>query len=172
MNYTDWSASKCAPAMLTALHFQYPKQMQNLMPELNLYFLATCDAIKHLTPQKNLRKAVDGAKQYLSGHITDDEFHRLKWSAEAEAFRMSAAKEPEDFEWLLNMVSGIEQIKNLPIEQAHRILENAAYFVDNAICYPTLSSAPFCRRLCLSEFLCADLLREYVDPLMEDWYNF
>ncbi len=158
--------------MLTALHFQYPKQMELLIPELHKYFLATCKAIEHLTPQKNLRQAVIGAEEHLLGKITDEKLHRLQWRAEADAFRMSDAKEPEDFEWLQNMASGINELENLPIEVAHRKLENAAYFVDNAICYPTLSSAPFSRRLCLSEFLSADLLREHVDPLMEDWYNF
>jgi len=171
MNYQDWSASKNAPAMLTSLHLNYPDQMQSLIPQLHRYFIATCQRIEHLTPQDNLRKAVQGAEQWLAGEISDEALHRLEWNAEASAFRMERAKHPEDFEWLKAMVGKIEALKGLPIKEAHRILTNAAYFVDEAVCYPTISSAPFVQSLCLSEFLSADLLRKYLDPLLEDWWN-
>jgi len=171
MNFRDWSVSTNAPAMLTSLHLNYPDQMQLLIPKLHRYFIATCRTIEHFTPQENLRKAVRGAEKWFAGKITDDEFHRLKWNVEASAFRIENAKHPEDFTWLQLMVSKIDSLNGLPIEEAHRILTKAAFFVDAALCYPTISSAPFVQNLCLSEFLSADLLREYVDPLLDDWLN-
>lgn len=157
--------------MLTRLHLKYPDQMKSHTADLTRYFLATCQTIEHLTPQPNLRNAVQGAKSWLKGEITDDEFSYLKWRAEASAFRMEEAKGPEDFEWLKEMVSKIPTLNTLPIEHAHWKLTKAAYFVDSAICYPGLSSAPFTPRLCLSEFLSADLLRDFVDPKLENWHE-
>ena len=164
MTNEDWKTSTSAPIMLAGLYLQNPKQFENFVPILHRYFLACCRKIEHLTPQKNLRDGVRGAEKWINGEITDEEFRRLEWYAEAEAFAFEGPNTVEEKKELQNLIESVEFFKGTSHKTALYVMKKAAYFVDTAMVYPLINKAPYVESLCTSRFLCADLLREYLHP--------
>ena len=164
MTNEDWETSTSAPIMLTGLYLQDPEHFKSLIPVLHRYFLACCWKIEHLIPQKALRDGLRGAEKWIDGKITDEEFRRLEWSAEAEAFAFENPDTAEEQKELEDLIDSVEFLKDTSYETAHYIMKKAAYFVDTAMVYPTINHAPYVESLCTSRFLCPDLLREYLQP--------
>jgi hypothetical protein len=164
MTKEEWAICDSAPDMLTALNQRNPSHFKTLIPSLHRYFLACCRKIEFLTPQKHLREGVRGAERWIEGLISDFELNRLNWHAEGEAFALDYVKTSEFFEELKNLIDGIEALDDLSFEESRILLKKAAYFTEISMIYPKINHAPFVKSLCTSEFLCADLLREYVQP--------
>ncbi len=150
--------------MLTALHIQNPNYFKTLIPVLHRYFLDCCWRIQHLIPQERLRKGILGAEKWIDGKIDDEELNRLNWFAEAECFAIDYAKTPEDFEEIQKLIDGIEELQDIGFEEAKELLKKAAYFAEISMVYPKINHAPFVKSLCTSQFLCPDLLREFIKP--------
>ena len=167
MTNEEWANSTSAPDMLEALFLQDPEYFETLIPILHRYFLACCWKIQNLIPQKGLRDGLKGAEQWARGEINDDEFRKFDWRAEADCFAIEDAKEPEDLKYLKTLIDSIDEVKNMPFAKARQRLQDAAYFTNSAMCYPELSSAPFDHELCTSQFLCPDILRNFVNPRFE-----
>ena len=102
MTNEDWATSTSAPIMLAGLYLQDPKQFESFVPILHRYFLACCWKIKHLIPQQGLRDGLRGAEQWIENEITDEEFWRLEWVAEAEAFAFENVDSPKEIKELRN----------------------------------------------------------------------
>ena len=168
--------------MLEGLYLQDPENFETLVPTLHQYFLGCCWKIKHLIPQKALRKGLQGAEDWIDGLITDEDFNDLEWSAEAAAFAFEYREDLEGAEYqeyltssehhetvteIKALIASITELEGMPYEQARQLLMDAAYFTDSAMVYPTISPGPFDKVLCTSEFLCADLLRKFIQPTFE-----
>jgi len=164
MTNEKWATSTNAPAMLEALYLQDPAHFTTLIPELHRFFLACCWKIQHLLPQQNLRNGLNGAKKWIDGEISEEDFRELDWHAEAECFALDNTSSPEGFSEIRKIVKGIKELQQLSFAAAHQKLLDAAYFANCAMCYSELNTAPYDHKLCTSEFLCADLLREYIQP--------
>ena len=167
MTNEDWSTSTSAPIMLAGLYLQDPVHFKTLVPTLHRYFLACCWKMKHLIPQKDLRDGLRGAEKWIDGEITDEEFWKLEWYAEAEAFALENVESPEEIEELKALIASVEKLKDVDYDIAHQILKEAAYFTDGAMVYPTLNTAPYDEALCTSRFLCPELLRKHIQPHLQ-----
>jgi len=167
MTNEDWDTATSAPIMLTGLYLQDPDKFKSYIPILHRYFLACCWKIKHLIPQQGLRDGLRGAEQWIEGKITDEEFWRLERSAEAEAFAFENPDIAEEEE-LQTLINSVEFPKGTSYKTAYYIMKKAAYFVDSAMVYPKINHAPYVESICTSHFLCADLLREYLQPRFKD----
>jgi len=168
MKNEEWANSTCAPDMLKALYLNDPTYFEKLVPTLHRYFIACCWKIKHFIPQKHLREGLRGAEKLIDGEITDDEFSKLEWHAEGEAFAIDYAKTPEDINEIKALVESIDELQDMPFEQAKKLLCCAAYFVNTTMVYPGINTAPFVKSLCTSEFLCPDFLRQFLQPPLDE----
>ena len=164
MTSEEWATSDDAPLMLRALFDQQPDFFRTQVPQLHRYLIACCWKHQHLIPQKGLRNGLRGAERWIVGEITNEELYRLNWYAEAEAFAIDYAKTPEELAELRALIESINEIRNLPFEQARKTLLRAAYFAEMAMIYPTFRRLPWTKPLFTSDLLCADLLRECVFP--------
>jgi len=164
MTKKEWELSRSAPEMLTALNLQNPTYFKTLIPILHRYFLASCWKIKHLIPQKHLRNGIKGAEKWINGEIDDTELYRLNWYAEADCFAIDYAETADELEEIQNLINGINELTGIPLKEATQLLKKAAYFAEISMIYPKINHAPFVKSLCTSQFLCADLLREYINP--------
>lgn len=162
MNNEEWATSTSAPKMLSELHDQHPDYFNTLTPILHRYFLACSWKVKHLIPQKSLRDGLRGAEKWIKGQITDQELNRLDWHAEAVCFAFDFAETNEDISQIKDLIDSIDELKGTSFSDAKDLLREAAYFADFAMIYPGLSSAPYDNKLCTSQFLCPDLLRDYL----------
>jgi len=167
MTKEEWNISKSAPEMLMALKIQNPDYFNTLIPTLHRYFLACCWEIKHLIPQKHLRNGIRGAEAWIEGKIDDDELSKLDWHAEAECFMTDYAETQEDHQEIQSLIDGIEELQDMQFEDAKKILKNAAYFAQGSMIYPKINHAPYVKSLCTSQFLCPNLLRDFVSPKFE-----
>jgi hypothetical protein len=164
MTNEEWAASNSAPTMLAALYHQDAAQFKDLKPQLHRYFLACARKIEHLTPQTDLRDGVSGAEKWCKGLISYEELHELDWYAEAAAFAVDYVDTRKEKRELKLMVRGIPELNGVPLKLAKKMVKDAAYFVSSTIFYPNTSFHSFCTSICNSQFLCADLLREYIQP--------
>lgn len=164
MTNEEWATSTDASAMLEGLYRQDPSVFKKLVPVLHRYLLACCWKIKHLIPQQALRDGLVGAEQWAKGEITDEAFNAIEWYAEAEAFALDFAETPDEIEEVKTLVASISRLDGLPFEEAHQLMIRAAYFADSAMVYPSITPGPFCTYLFGSEFLCPDLLRDFIQP--------
>ncbi|NQX94275.1 MAG: hypothetical protein HRT64_05050 [Erythrobacter sp.] len=122
-----------------------------------------------------------GAERWIAGEITTEELYHLDWYAEAEAFLLDYAKDPDELLEIETMIAGVEELQDLPFEEARRLLTKAAYFAEGSMIYPTLRMGTaqkrperaklkperWSDRLFRSEFLCPDLLRSHIWPDFE-----
>ena len=150
--------------MLMALNSINQNYFKTLIPVLHRYFLASCWKIQHLIPQKHLRNGHKGAEKWIDGEIDDAELYRLNWYAEAECFAFDYIDDTEELQEIQTLVNGIDELQDVSFEEGKEILKKAAYFVDSSMVYPKINHAPFVKSLCTSQFLCPDLLREYIKP--------
>lgn len=164
MTNEDWAISTSAPIMLAGLYLQDPVHFKTLAPKLHRYFLSCCWKIKHLIPQKGLREGLRGAEKWIDGEITDTEFWRLEYIAEADAFAFENVESPEEIEELKSLIASVDMLKDVSYDIAHQILMEAAYFTNSAMVYPALNTVPYDERLCTSIFLCPELLRKHIQP--------
>ncbi|MEP3889207.1 MAG: hypothetical protein ABJN69_02000 [Hellea sp.] len=171
MTKEEWETSRSAPDMLTDLHIHNPEYFKSLIPVLHRYFLACCWKIEHLLPQKHLRNGIVGAEKWIKGEIDDDELNRLNWYAEAECFAIDYAKTSDEIEEIQMLINGIEQLQGLPFDDAKNLLKRAAYFAEISMLYPKINHAPFVKSLCTSQFLCPDLLRQFLEPNFHETPN-
>lgn len=73
-------------------------------------------------------------------------------------------KEPEDIDQIKALIGGIEEVRDMPFEQARSRLLDAAYFAEGAMIYPLIKPLAWWDRMFTSEFLCPQLLREHIKP--------
>jgi hypothetical protein len=138
---------------------------------LHRFYLASCRGIWKLLPQEASRRGVELAEQYLAGTISTEELSEYNWYVEGAAFCIDYNTAPEDIDrWVADVraLPGAELRAMLrPPETAQEIeprelLTRAAYFVDFAMIYPSLSPKgppPASYR----PFLSAEVLRQYVE---------
>jgi len=168
MTNEEWATSNSAPAMLEALRTQEPTFFQTLTSTLHRYFIACSWKIKHLIPQKGLRNGLRGTEQWADGLITDEELYKLDWYAEADCFTFDFLDRDYNLKEVKKIIASIEQLKTVNFDEAVALLSDAAYFAEGTLIYPKIQRAPYYKRLFTSQFLCPDLLREFiVKPFVE-----
>lgn len=167
MTYEEWTSSSDAPTMLATLHKMQPHFLRTQVRQIHRFLIACCWKHEHLIPQDGLREGLRGAENWLAGNISDAELNRLNYHAEADAFRIDYAESPEDIAALQSLIEEIEGLRDLPFETARKTLLDAAYFAEGAMIYPLFESLPWVSRLFTSQFLCADLLRTFVNPTVD-----
>ena len=123
--------------------------------------------MKNLIPQEHLRNGLKGTEQWADGEINDDDFRKFDWYAESDCFAIEQAEEPKDLRSLETLIDSIDEVKNMPFTKARQLLQDAAYFINSAMCYPRLNSTPFDHELCTSQFLCPIILRNFIKPHFE-----
>lgn len=137
---------------------------------LHRFYLACCRGIWKLLPQEESRRGVEMAEQWLVGAVSDEELSKYNWHVEGAAFCIDYNTAPADIERWVGEVRGLPaaELRSMlhPPEAADEIeprelLKRAAYFVDYAMIYPSLSPQgppPASYR----PFLSAEVLRRYV----------
>jgi hypothetical protein len=138
---------------------------------LHRYYLASCRAIWKLLPQEASRRGVELAEQFLAGTVSGEEVRSYNRDVEGAAFRIDYGTDPGAIDRWVADVGAIPEVELramlhppeavLEIEP-RELLKRAAYFVDYAMIYPSLSpkgSPPLSYR----HFLSADVLREHVE---------
>lgn len=164
MTEDAWLNSHSASDMLARLHAAQPRFLKSQVREIHRFLIACCWKHQNLIPQDGLRNGLKGAERWLAGEIGDDELHRLNWHAEAEAFLLDYGKGPEDSDRIKALIEGIDEVREMPFEQARSRLLSAAYFAEGAMIYPLVIPLPWWDRMLTSEFLCPQLLREHIKP--------
>ncbi len=164
MTNEEWTSSSNAPKMLSRLHQEQPRFLRTQIRQLHKFLVACCWKHQHLIPQDGLRNGLRGAEKYIAGEIGNAELDRLNYYAEADAFAIDYAKSPEEISELKSLIDGIEELRDLSFDQARALLLKAAYFAEGSMTYPRFDSLPWIDSLFESEFLCPDLLREYLSP--------
>ena len=150
--------------MLSILHREQPHYLSTQVRQLHKFLIACCWKHQHLIPQDGLRNGLRGAEKWIAGEIDDAELNRLDYYAEADAFLFDFANTPEDICALKTLVDGIEEMRELPFDQARALLHDAAYFAEGSMMYPLVSGLPWAESLFGSDFLCPDLLRKFLKP--------
>lgn len=164
MTYEDWASSRCARTMLASLYEAQPDFLRANIANIHRLLLACCWKHQHLIPQEGLRNALHGAEKWLAGDIDKAEMNRLDYYAESAAFALDYARTSEDFAEIQLLIDGIDELRDLPFEDARKILPKAAYFAECSAIYPFFRSLPWVRSLMTSVFLCPDLLRAHIAP--------
>lgn len=164
MTEDEWLTSRDAVSMLRNLWLDHGDEFIALIPSIQRFFLACCKEIKDLLPDEDQLEAVLAKEAWLDGALTDDELRYHEWAAEGAAFGIESPVDAKQHDERTAFVEAHPELSKMSSEQAARVLVRAAYFVDFAICYPNFSSGPYVHRLMTSEFLSADLLRQYLSP--------
>jgi hypothetical protein len=137
---------------------------------LHRFYLASCRGIWKLMPQRESRRGVEMAEQWLAGKVSAEELSDYNYYVEGAAFCIDYNTAPEDIAgWVgeIRALSGPELTSMLhPPKIADEIelrelLKRAAYFADYAMIYPSLSPKgppPASYR----PFLSATILRRHV----------
>ncbi|MCA8902166.1 MAG: hypothetical protein KDA53_13060 [Hyphomonas sp.] len=167
MTKEEWANADCAQSMLDNLYREQPAFLATQVPQLHKYFLACCWKHQHLIPQKRLRDGLRGAEDWVAGTIDDEELYRLNRHAESEAFAIDYAEAPDEIGALRSLIGGIPELSDMPFDEARHLLGKAAYFAETSMVYPTMRSLPRINSLFTSQFLCPDLLREFVVPAFD-----
>jgi hypothetical protein len=186
----EWNHSDDAGAMLDHLWAQYGisapdidvrfgGDLCNGLPQgdptgldraLHRYYLASCRGIWRLLPQEASRRGVELAEQFLAGSVSGEDVSEYNWHVEGAAFCIDYNTLPVDIERWVAEVRALPaaELRSMlhPPEAADEIelrelLKRAAYFVDYATIYPSLSPKgppPASYRL----FLSAAVLRQHV----------
>lgn len=160
----EWESSNCAKSMLSMLHQTRPGFFRSQVRPLHRFLIACCWKHQHFIPQEGLRNGLRGAEKWITGEIDDAELDRLNYYAEADAFFIDYAKTPAQISDLKSLMNGIEEVRVMPFKKARELLLNAAYFAEGSMIYPTISPGPWNDSLFTSDFLCPDLLREFLKP--------
>jgi len=164
MNKEDWALCDDAPKMLKSLHQEQPVFLAKHIPQLHRFLIACCWKHKHLIPQPHLRNGLLGAERWLEGKLTNAELSDLNWYAEAEAFAFEYAKSEKDFDKLRKLIASVPELNGIGFSDAKQLMEDAAYFAEGSMVYSRINELPWVPSLLTSKFLCADLLREYIEP--------
>ena len=164
MTNQEWLNSQSAGDMLAKLHAAQPRFLKNHVRSIHQFLIACCWKHQNLIPQEGLRNGLRGAERWLAGEIGDDELHRLNWYAEAEAFLLDYGSNPDDIGHIKALIDSIDEVRDMPFEQARSRLLDAAYFAEGAMIYPLIKPSPWWDRGFTSAFLCPQLLREHITP--------
>jgi hypothetical protein len=137
---------------------------------LHRFYLASCRGIWKLLPQEASRRGVEMAEQYLAGTVSAEKLSMYNWDVEGTAFCIDYNTAPEDIaRWVVEVralpAAELRSMLHPPeaaqVIEPRELLRRAAYFVDFAMIYPSLSPKgppPSSYRL----FLSADVLRQHV----------
>ncbi len=164
MTNEEWLNSQSASDMLVKLHAAQPRFLKSQIRNLHRFLIACCWKHGNLIPQEGLQNGLRGAERWLAGEIGDDELNRLNWYAEADAFILDYGTQPNDIVHIQALIDSIDEVRDMPFEQARTRLLDAAYFAEGAMIYPLIKPSPWWDRMFSSEFLCAQLLREHIKP--------
>lgn len=164
MTSEEWHSCDDATHMLRTLYAEQPEYFRDQIIQLHRFLIACAWKHSNLIPQQGLREGLRGAERWISGEIDDEELNRLNWHAEAEAFKLDYAEEPDELRDIAELISGIKELDGMTFQNARQALLKAAYFAECVMVYPGMRPGPWIERLFESEFLCPDLLREHLDP--------
>lgn len=137
---------------------------------LHRFYVASCRRIWKLLPQEASRRGVELAERFLAGEVSAEEISNYNWHVEGAAFCIDYNTAPEDIQrW-------VAEVRALPADELRSILhlddadkdiepremlKQAAYFVDYARIYPSLSPKGPPPRV-YQPFLSAAELRQHV----------
>lgn len=169
MTHQEWLNSQSASDMLAKLHAAQPRFLKSQVREIHRFLIACSWKHENLIPQDGLRNGLRGAERWLAGEISDAELHRLNWYAEADAFLLDYGKESAEIDRIKALIESIDEVREMPFEQARSRLLDAAYFAEGAMIYPLIKPLPWWDRMFTSEFLCPRLLREHIEPEFPDF---
>lgn len=164
MKIEDWAVSQSAQEMLQMLHQEQPEFLHTQITQLHKYLIACCWKHEHLIPQSHLRKGLIGAEQWLAGNISDEQLNELNWYAEAEAFALDYAETSEEIGELEELFSGVDELDGMPFSEARQLMRAAAHFAEGSMIYSSFRNLPWIASLLTSQFLCPELLREFIKP--------
>ncbi len=162
MTNEEWETSQNAAEILLALKSQKPQFFTDQAHQLHYYFLECCKDIAYLTPQKDLKNAIQAGYDWLDGKISDRDLLDYEWHAEAEVFAIQYSDELEDIKYVENLIASILEIRELSYIEARDLLYRVTYFVDFSMYYALGWAGKLPSALSKLEFLNADRLREYI----------
>lgn len=157
--------------MLSQLWERHPEFFRSQTKQLYRFLIDCCWKHKDLIPQQGLRDGLKGTERYLAGEIGDEELGRLNWHAEAQAFHIEYAKDPDELASVERLIASIPRVSAMPFDAARELLLEAAYFAEGAMIYPDIRPRPWIERLFTSQFLCPDLLRQHINPPFDTTIN-
>lgn len=137
---------------------------------LHRFYVASCRRIWKLLPQEASRRGVELAEQFLAGEVSAEEISNYNWHVEGAAFCIDYNTAPEDIQRWVGEVRALpaDELRSiLHVNEAdedikpRELLKQAAYFVDYAMIYPSLSPKGPPPRV-YRPFLSAAELRQYV----------
>ncbi|HMC66651.1 MAG TPA: hypothetical protein VKI65_17080 [Gemmataceae bacterium] len=191
MTEAEWLSSNDAGAMLEVLwqsrgiqpceidlrfggHVRESEAAQSAVAgldrQLHRFYLASCHAIWKLLPQETSRRGVELAEQYLTGKARTEELNKFNRDVEGAAFNIDYNVDPEAIRRWVEEVRAIPETElqsvlhppGIALEiEPRELLKRAAYFVDFAMIYPSLTpKGPPPKSY--YPFLSADLLREFI----------
>lgn len=156
MTNDEWNECDDALHMLVCLRDQLSrKTLKKLHPILHSYLLECTATIRHLLPQPIFRMGLDAARKCIDGELDKKVLHWLDWYLEAECFAFDYSANSQE---VLGTIAQVEQVRDLPHEQAVAVLRDAAYFAEGAI----IGLLPGKRWKRRADFLCSDLLRKFL----------
>ncbi len=74
------------------------------------------------------------------------------------------AKTPEDIAEIKKLASSVDELNEMPFSEARQLLKEAAYFAHWSMIYSRFRRLPWINLVFDSQFLCPNLLREYIKP--------
>ena len=156
MTNDEWHECDNALEMLVNLKEALSsKAYTSIKPTLHGYLLACCEKISYLLPQDIIQLGLEAAHRHLMGDLDKNVLHWLDWYVEAECFSFEHNSDSKE---VRELVSKVEELKDLSYVEAIKLLKNAAYFADSAM----LGIVPSRPRSSDAEFLCPTLLRKFL----------
>ena len=156
MTNDEWDECGDALHMLVCLQDQISREaLKSLYPTLHSYMLECTSKIRHLLPQPVFAMGLDAARRCIDGELDRKTLEWLDWYLEAECFAFDYSADSQE---VLNTISQVKEVRDLPHEEAVTVLRDAAYFAEGAI-YGLLPGKNSTNR---AKFLCPDLLRKFL----------
>lgn len=168
MTEDEWLRSDDVGLMLRWFRQVWKGSQDTLNRLIRRYLLACCRRIEPLIPQWKSLMALEVGARELEGHATRRDLGDAEWIAEGAAFQLDFEKETEEVARLCDQVSRLSPQELGALISSSRpgddlspygLLEKAAYFVDQFLCYPGCPPE-INERYCI--FMPAPLLREVV----------
>jgi hypothetical protein len=141
----QWLQSDDVSLMLRWFRQEWRGEKEDLDRLLQRYLLACCRRIWRFLPEEASRSGIEVAERFVDGQATREELHRADWWAEGAAFGVERRSDSE------SVARWCDEVSRIPPEELgamihsprpeddlapHGLLKHAAYFADDAICYP------------------------------------
>lgn len=157
MNNLEWNSCKNALAMLNALRESDEQKFDSFTKELQLFYIDCCRAYIGLLPQEYFKIALDTAKSYINGEVSDEQVSHQNWYTESAVFGMVYDEPPFEYRAIYE---NIAQHLELNFDEARDYAIKLGYFIDWASLYAQSFNGRIPKQY--EEFLIPEMLRKYI----------